>query len=285
MPLYHTMGMHSLIAMLLVGGCYVCQPDWDAETALALIEHERITSLYLAPTLYHDLVLAPAVRRLRRLVGRDARVRRRGDDERARRALRGGLLPRLFVNHYGSTEIYTYSIHRDQAAKPGCAGRPALDARLRLGENGEILCHMSSDEAFAGYWNRPGRGREADSRRLVPHRRRRAAGRGRRPLARSAASTTWSSPAARTCTRWRSRTCSRAIPASREVAVVGAPDDRLGHRVVACVVAEGEVTAEELDALLPRLRDARALQAAARVPLRRRAAEEPVWEDPATDAA
>jgi len=36
-------------------------------------------------------------------------------------------------------------------------------------------------------------------------------------------------------------------PAVREVAVVGAPDDRLGHRVVAYVVAEGEVTAEELD--------------------------------------
>ena len=65
--------------------------------------------------------------------------------------------PEIFVNHYGSTEIYTFSVHRDQRAKPGCAGRAALNARLRLdppGE-GEILCHMSSDEAFAGYWNRP----------------------------------------------------------------------------------------------------------------------------------
>ena len=56
MPLYHTMGMHSLLAMHLIGGCYVCQPDWDAGAALELIERERITSLYLAPTLYHDLV-------------------------------------------------------------------------------------------------------------------------------------------------------------------------------------------------------------------------------------
>jgi 2-furoate---CoA ligase len=37
-------------------------------------------------------------------------------------------------------------------------------------------------------------------------------------------------------------------PAVREVAVIGASDDRLGHRVVAVVVAESEVTAEELDA-------------------------------------
>jgi 2-furoate---CoA ligase len=32
------------------------------------------------------------------------------------------------------------------------------------------------------------------------------------------------------------------------VAVVGEPDDRLGQRVVAVVVSEGDVTAEELDA-------------------------------------
>src|SRR5262249_30240162 len=71
--------------------------------------------------------------------------------------------PRLFVNHYGSTEIYTFSVHRDQAAKPGCAGRPSLHARLKLDETGEILCHMSSDEAFTGYWNRP----DADEKAIV----------------------------------------------------------------------------------------------------------------------
>ena len=61
------------------------------------------------------------------------------------------------MNHYGSTEIYTFSVQRAQRAKPGCAGRAAFNARLRLdpaGE-GEVLCHMSSDEAFTGYWNRP----------------------------------------------------------------------------------------------------------------------------------
>ena len=59
MPLYHTMGDHSLLAMSLIGGCYVCQPDWDAGGGAGLIERERITSLYLAPTLFHDLVHAP----------------------------------------------------------------------------------------------------------------------------------------------------------------------------------------------------------------------------------
>ena len=35
MPLYHTMGIHSLLAMHLVGGCYVRQPRWDPGEALA----------------------------------------------------------------------------------------------------------------------------------------------------------------------------------------------------------------------------------------------------------
>ena len=59
MPLYHTMGIHSLLAMHLVGGCFVPQARWDAGQALALIEEQRITSLYLAPTLFHDLVHHP----------------------------------------------------------------------------------------------------------------------------------------------------------------------------------------------------------------------------------
>ena len=61
----------------------------------------------------------------------------------------------MFVNHYGSTEVYTFSIGRDQRSKPGCAGRPALNTRLKLEPDGEICAHLSGDEAFAGYWNRP----------------------------------------------------------------------------------------------------------------------------------
>ena len=273
MPLYHTMGMHSLLAMHLVGGCYVCQPEWDAEAALELIDRERISSLYLAPTLYHDLVTHPRlgdfdVSSVERLAFAGA-------------AMTGALVercvaafsPRLFVNHYGSTEIYTYSIHRDQAAKPGCAGRPALNARLRLGENGEILCHMSSDEAFAG----TGTGRTRTQRRS------------------STAGTTRATSAG--STRTASSGCVGRVddmivsggenvhplevedvlarhPRVREVAVVAAPDERLGHRVVAVVVAgdavtADELTADDLDSYCLASDDARPLQAAARVSLRR----------------
>ena len=156
MPLYHTMGMHSLIAMHLIGGCYVCQPDWDAggrpRADRARADHARSTSRPRSTTTSstHPRLGDYDVSSVETLAYAGAAM----TSALVERCVEA-FSPRLFVNHYGSTEIYTYSIHRDQAAKPGCAGRPALNARLRLGENGEILCHMSSDEAFAGYWNRP----------------------------------------------------------------------------------------------------------------------------------
>jgi len=121
MPLYHTMGIHSLLAMHLVGGCYVAQPRWDADEALRLIEEQRITSLYLVPTLFHDLLHADG------LGERDlSSVRALGY---AGAAMTSTLVrqcvevfePEVFVNHYGSTEVYTFSVGRDQSAKPGCA--------------------------------------------------------------------------------------------------------------------------------------------------------------------
>ena len=76
MPLYHTMGVRSLIAMSLIGGTFVCLPRYDPSRALALIEAEKITNLYLVPTLYHDLVHAEAICGGRRLQRAQARFRR-----------------------------------------------------------------------------------------------------------------------------------------------------------------------------------------------------------------
>ena len=64
MPLYHTMGVRSLLAMSLIGGAFVCLPRFDVARALELIAAEKITNLYLVPTLYHDLVHHQRFRRL-----------------------------------------------------------------------------------------------------------------------------------------------------------------------------------------------------------------------------
>ncbi len=44
MPLYHTMGVRSLIAMSLIGGSFVCLPQFDAARALQSIAAEKITN-------------------------------------------------------------------------------------------------------------------------------------------------------------------------------------------------------------------------------------------------
>ena len=163
--------------------------------------------------------------------------------------------PQIFVNHYGSTgDLHVLRSMRDQSEKPGCAGRAALNARLRLGEDGEIECHLGSDEAFAGYWRRPDAdekairdgwyrtgdvGRIDEDGDLWVDRPRRRHDRVR---------------AARTSTRSRSRTCSPGTPVSCEVAVVGAPDDRLGQRVVAVVVGDGDGARSSMRTASPRSR-------------------------------
>jgi 2-furoate---CoA ligase len=154
MPLYHTMGIRSLIAMTLLNGCFVAMPKWNAAQALDLIEHERISNLYLAPTLYYDLLSVPEMER------RDLRSLRKlgfaGAPMTPALVERcfARFAPEVFVNHYGSTEIYTFSINDDLRRKPASAGKAGLNERLRV-VDGEIAVHLSSPEAFDGYWKRP----------------------------------------------------------------------------------------------------------------------------------
>ena len=132
MPLYHTMGVRSLIAMSVIGGTFVCLPRYDTNEALALIAAEKVTNLYLVPTLYHDLVHA------REFASTDvSSVRKLGF---AGASMTDGLLkklnesfrPDLFVNHYGSSEIYTFTIDQNAPAKPGSAGKAGINQEIRV---------------------------------------------------------------------------------------------------------------------------------------------------------
>ena len=56
MPVYHTMGLHTLISMVLLNGAMVIPEKGGAGEYLHFIEKEKVTALYLIPTVYHDLV-------------------------------------------------------------------------------------------------------------------------------------------------------------------------------------------------------------------------------------
>lgn len=176
MPLYHTMGVRSLIAMSLIGGTFVCLPRYDAGQALALIEAESITNLYLVPTLYHDLVHAGEfassdVSSVRKLGFAGASM-----TDGLLKTLNDAFRPDLFVNHYGSSEIYTFTIDQNAPAKPGSAGKAGINQQIRVvrlnassateiarpHEEGEIIALLAGDESFEGYWRRP----DADAKSL-----------------------------------------------------------------------------------------------------------------------
>jgi 2-furoate---CoA ligase len=176
MPLYHTMGVRSLIAMSLIGGTFVCLPRYDTGRALALIEAEKITNLYRVPTLYHDLVHASEfastdVSSVRKLGFAGASM-----TDGLLKKLNDAFQPELFVNHYGSSEIYTFTIDQNAPAKPGSAGKAGINQQIKLvrlnagsvaelaapNEEGEIVALLAGDESFEGYWRRP----DADAKSL-----------------------------------------------------------------------------------------------------------------------
>jgi len=170
MPMFHTMGVRKMLSTALVGGKLVCMPDYSPVGVLRAVAAERVSSLFLVPTMFHDILRAPGFAKhdldsLSR-VGYAGMAMTPVLVEHCLEALK----PDVFINHYGSSEIYTFTICDHLREKPGCAGRAglnqvirvvdptdrdAIDADLPAGEPGEIVASMASPEAFTGYWKRP----------------------------------------------------------------------------------------------------------------------------------
>lgn len=176
MPLYHTMGVRSLLSMALLDGHFVCVPKFDVEATLNAIERENVSNLYLVPTLYHMLIEHEAFTPERVSSVRKIGFAGAAMSDGLMRRVKTAFNPDLFVNHYGSSEIYTFTIDQHAARKPGSSGRCALNQRIRVisletqspshlakpNEEGQIIADLASDEAFEGYWKRP----DADSKSL-----------------------------------------------------------------------------------------------------------------------
>lgn len=260
MPLYHTMGVRILLTTAFLSGCFICQPKFDANETLGLIENHSITSLYLVPTLYHDLVNAQVSKQ------RDlSSIIRLGF---AGASMSDGLLKRVsntfsgvkLVNHYGSSEIYTYTINQNAALKPGSAGRSALNAqiaitpldstdttaRVDVGVEGQVIASLQSAEAFTGYLNRP----EADAKALKE---------GwyftgdvgywdeDRELFLTGRVDDMIITGGENVMPVEIESVLSLHAKVSEAVVIGKPDERLGQRILAFVIAQGDTSHKELD--------------------------------------
>jgi 2-furoate---CoA ligase len=177
MPLFHTMGVRILLSAALLTGTIVCLPHYDPDEVLRLIQAERLSTLFLVPTMFYDLLRQPKfdaydLSSLSR-VGYAGMTMTPGLVEQVHSRLK----PRVFVNYYGSSEIYTFSYCDRLDRKPGCAGRAGMNQIVRVvsparednieidlpsGVPGEIVASMNSPEAFRSYWKR----RDADAKSI-----------------------------------------------------------------------------------------------------------------------
>ena len=261
MPFYHTMGVRSLLTATLLNGVIYCQPRFEPAAILKLIEAERISALFLVPTLYHDIVSHPD------FAATDISSARKIGFAGA--PMPDGLLlklqetfdPDIFVNHYGSSEIYTFSIERNAPAKPGSCGKPGMNQRLRVvrlgstdpddvagpGEEGQLVADLSGDEAFAGYWRRP----DADEKALhggwyftgdTGYRD------GDGDFFVTGRVDDMMISGGENVSPVEIESVLSLHPAVSEVAVVGLPDERWGQKITAFVSRKADVSPQDLDA-------------------------------------
>lgn len=178
MPLFHTMGIRSLIMSAMLNGKFVCMPAYDTKDALTLIDREKISALFLVPTMFHDIVHHSDFDKfdLKSVIN----IAYAGMSmttalvESCAKTFPGA----AFSNFYGSSEIYTFAVRNNLANNPGSAGRAGIGQTLRVvradadervdpdeivpvGETGEIIASMNSLDAFTGYWKRPDANKKA----------------------------------------------------------------------------------------------------------------------------
>ena len=178
MPLFHTMGIRSLVMSVMLNGKLVCMPTYDTQEALSLISREKISSLFLVPTMFHDIVhhsdLAKFDLTSVQNIAYAGMSMTTALVEGCAKIFPGA----AFSNFYGSSEIYTFAVRNNLADNPGSAGRAGIGQSLRVvradaeervdpdeivpvGETGEIIASMNSLDAFTGYWKRPDANKKA----------------------------------------------------------------------------------------------------------------------------
>ena len=164
-PMFHTGGLNVFtLPLLLLGGALVVPKKFDPEQALRLIVEERVTLLFLVPTMFQMLADAPGFESADLSAIRWAISGGAPCPERLYEIYKGKV--RVFKQGYGLTEFGPNNFATpDEWAdrKRGSIGKPSLMMAARvvdpegndvpMGEVGELW--LSGPAVCAGYWRNP----------------------------------------------------------------------------------------------------------------------------------
>ncbi|MCE7000021.1 acyl-CoA synthetase [Saccharothrix sp. S26] len=249
LPLFHVHGLVvGVIGPLRRGGTVHHLGSFSVAKAAAALR-DGGTMMFGVPTMYHRVAAEPehaaAFGRARLLVSGSAALPA-SVHERIER-----LTGQRVVERYGMTEtLMNTSVRADGDRRPGTVGVPLAGVELRVvrdgaaDEPGEI--EVRGPNLFSGYLNRPDATREAvrdgwfrtgDLAVVEPDGYVRIVGRRATDLIKSGGYKIGAGEIENALLEH---------PAVAEVAVTGEPDDDLGERVVAWVVARGEPVAPEV---------------------------------------
>ncbi|MGY8665226.1 acyl-CoA synthetase [Bradyrhizobium sp. UFLA05-109] len=173
-PLYHSAPNSFGIRAGRLGGALVLMPRFEPEEFLALIEHYRIDTIFMVPTMFIRLMKLPEelrqkydVSSLRHVIHAAAPC-----PPDVKRAMIEWWGPVIY-EFYGSTEsgAVTFATSEDALKKPGTVGKISPGAELRfigedgrvlgVGEIGEIYSRMRETADFT-YHNKPEKRSEID---------------------------------------------------------------------------------------------------------------------------
>lgn len=134
-PLYHSAPMSYCTAFATEGAHIVLRAKFQAEDTLATIEKERITHLYLVPTMYQRLLRLPAEVRNRYDLSSVEHVGSTGSPCPA--ALKQAMIDwwgPVITESYASSELgyITFITSEESRIRPGSAGRAIGEAKLKI---------------------------------------------------------------------------------------------------------------------------------------------------------
>ncbi|EPS58231.1 hypothetical protein M569_16584, partial [Genlisea aurea] len=161
-PLCHIGGISSALAVLMVGGCHVMIPKFEAKTAVETIRKHNVSALITVPAIMSDLITSHRMGKYSETFTSVTKILNGGGGlsaELTKEAVR--IFPRAkLISAYGMTEacssitflrLYdpTQGLGLLMGGGGSCVGKAAPHVELKVDSGGRIL--MRGPHAMSGY--------------------------------------------------------------------------------------------------------------------------------------